>query len=140
MRSSLLRGLMLFDALVLLALGGLLVFAPVQIAHFFKFPDLPAVVNYLLGLWGCALVSLGCGYFVAARHPVRQVIWIQIGIARGVFECAVGLIWLARGLVTWPQVGFGVVLAGLMAVAYLALYPRGPRIIAAPGTSTNRPT
>ena len=129
MKISLLRGLMLFDALVLLALGGFLVFAPAQLGRRFQFGELPPAVNYLLGLWGCALVSLGCGYLVAARHPVRQVIWVQIGIARGLFECAVGLIWLARGLVTWPQVGFGVVLAGMLAVAYFALYPRGPRLV-----------
>lgn len=139
MKSSLLRGLMLFDAMVLLVLGCFLVFAPALIQGVFQFREMPPAVNYLLGLWGCALVSLGCGYLVAARHPVRQIIWVQIGIARGIFECAVGLIWLARGLVTWPQVGFGVVTAGLMAASYLALYPRGPRAIASPGNSTSNP-
>lgn len=126
---------MLFDAVVLCFLGALLVFAPAQIERTFQFQELPPAVNYLLGLWGCVLVTLGFGYLVAARHPSRNVVWVQIGIARGLFECAVGLVWLSRGLVTWPQAGLGVVLAGLMAVAYLVLYPRGPRLVQAPSAA-----
>jgi hypothetical protein len=39
-------------------------------------------------------------------------------------------------LVTWPQAGFGIVIAGVMAAAYLALYPRGPRLIQPPSAAT----
>ena len=129
MKLSWLRGLMTLDAAVLGLLGALLIFAPSQIERTFQFKELPPAVSYLLGMWGCVLVTLGFGYLVAARHPLRHVVWVQIGIARGLLESVLGLVCLSRGLVTWPQAGFGIILAGSMAAAYCALYPRGPRLV-----------
>src|SRR5581483_7258824 len=72
--------------------------------------DLPVGVHYILGLWGCVLVTLGFGYTVAATNPLRHLVWAQMGIA--------------RGLVTFQQAGVGIIVAGLVTVAYLACYPR----------------
>lgn len=129
MKLLLLRMLLLADAAVLFLLGALLVFAPTPVERAFHFQDLPPTVGYLLGLWGCALATLGLGYFRAAAHPLRHVVWIQVGIARGALECGLGVIFLLRGLVTWPQAGFGIVVAGATAAAYCALYPRKPRVV-----------
>ena len=43
--------------------------------------------------------------------------------------CALGLVYLSRGTVTFQQAGFGIIVAGLMALAYVALYPRKPRLV-----------
>jgi hypothetical protein len=119
-----LRVLLVMDAAVLFLLGVLLIFAPQQVAVAFRFENLPAGVHYIIGLWGCVLATLACGYVAAAEDPYRHVIWIQVGIARGALECLLGLVYLARGTVTFAQAGFGIVLAGLVAVAYVVLYPR----------------
>ena len=132
MKLILLRNLLLVDAAVLLLLGGLLIFMPVQVEHAFHFNDLPPGVSYILGLWGCALLTMGLGYVIAAMHPTRHVVWVQIGILRGICECLLGAAYLARGVVSFQQVGFGIIVAGLMALAYVALYPRGPRLVSAP--------
>jgi hypothetical protein len=124
MKNSLLRNLLLLDAAILLLLGLLLVFVPKQAELAFGFKDLPAGVGYILGLWGCVLATMGLGYVVAATDPQRHVVWVQIGIARGALECVLGLVWLARGIVTFQQAGFGIVLAGLITLAYLVCYPR----------------
>ena len=124
MRLSLLRNLLVIDSAVLFLLGAALVFCPKQIEVAFHFDNLPEGVSYLIGLWGCGLVTMAVGYVVAASDPVRHVIWVQVGIARGIAECALGAVCLARGFVTFPQAGLGIVLAGLMSLAYLALYPR----------------
>src|SRR5216684_2420470 len=124
MKLSLLRNLLLLDAAILLLLGLLLVFVPKQAELAFGFKDLPAGVGYILGLWGCVLATMGLGYVVAATDPQRHVVWVQIGIARGALECVLGLVWLARGIVTFQQAGFGIVLAGLITLAYLVCYPR----------------
>ncbi|TMP96657.1 MAG: hypothetical protein E6L09_14735 [Verrucomicrobia bacterium] len=135
MKYTPLQILLAMDAIVLFLLGLLLVLAPRQVEMAFHFKDLPEGVSYIIGLWGCVLVTLALGYAVAALDPARHVVWVQVGIARGALECLLGLIYLARGNVTWQQAGFGVLVAALITVAYIVLYPRKPRVISSPGQS-----
>ncbi|TAK94953.1 MAG: hypothetical protein EPO07_15945 [Verrucomicrobia bacterium] len=139
MKLSLLRALLILDAAVLFLLGALLIFAPSQVERAFHFQDLPPAVGYMIGLWGCVFATLGFGYVVAATNPVRHVVWVQVGIARGVLECVLGLVYLVRGVVTLQQAGLGIVIAALISIAYLALYPRQPRLIKTPASSSQPP-
>ena len=134
MKLKLLRLLLLADAVVLFILGALFIGTPQHVEHAFKFNELPHAVDYLIGLWGCVLATTGVGCAVAATNPLKHRIWVQVGIARGVLECGLGLVYLGRGLVTFPQAGFGILVAGLMAVAYVILYPRKPRLV--PGANS----
>jgi hypothetical protein len=124
MKLTLLRYLLMIDAAVLFMLGALLIFAPRQVEIAFHFQELPPAVSYLIGLWGCVFVTLGFGYVIAATHPLRHLIWVQVGIARGALECLLGVVYLARGVVSWQQAAFGIITAGLITVAYTTLYPR----------------
>ena len=124
MKLTSLRYLLMLDAAVLFLLGGLLIFAPAQVERAFHFQNLPQAVSYMIGMWGCVIATMGIGYVIAATDPLRHVAWVQVGIARGALECALGVIYLARGIVTFPQAGVGIIVAGLMAIAYIALYPR----------------
>jgi hypothetical protein len=117
----------LLDAALLMLLGGALIFFPVRAELVFGFKDLPAGVSYILGLWGCALATMGLGYVVAASDPPRHLVWVQMGIARGALECLLAMVCLARGIVTHQQAGFGITVAGFITVAYLATYPRSKR-------------
>jgi hypothetical protein len=119
-----LRLLLIVDAAALFLLGLLLILAPQQVARIFHFQNLPAGVYYLVGLWGCVLVTMAVGYLAAAQDPIRHVVWVQVGIARGALECVLSLIYLARGIVTFSQAGFGIIVAALIAIAYAVLYPR----------------
>lgn len=129
----------MIDAAVLFLLGALLIFAPQRVEAAFHFSNLPPAVGYLIGLWGCVFATMEFGYVVAATNPIRHRVWIQVGIARGALECMLGLIYLARGTVTFQQAGFGVIVAALISIAYLALYPRKPRLVKAPETSVQPP-
>jgi hypothetical protein len=129
MKMFLLRGLLFVDAVVLFVIGGLLVFVPAQIERVFHFADLPAAVRYLIGMWGCVMVTMGLGYLTAVSNPLRHRIWINVGILRGILECGLGIFYLARGTVNFQQAGFGTIIAAVMAISYLALYPRSPRAI-----------
>ena len=130
MKLILLRLLLTLDASVLFLLGMFFILAPGQVERAFHFIDLPEAVAYIIGMWGCVFATLSYGYVVAAADPLRHRAWIQVGIARGVLECALGLVYLSRGLVTLQQAGLGITLAGLMALAYVVLYPRKPRVAA----------
>jgi hypothetical protein len=131
MRLSFLRYLLLIDAAVLILLASLFLFAPRQVERAFGFHDLPAAVSYIIGLWGCVLGTLAIGYVAAAQNPVRHRIWIQVGIARGALECLLGFVYLARGIVSFQQAAFGIIVAACISIAYLVLYPRRPRLVAA---------
>jgi len=129
MKLALLRNLLVLDAAVLFLLGALLIFLPKQVEIAFHFKDLPDGVSYIIGLWGCVLATMGFGYVVAATNPVRHVVWVQVGIARGVVELFLGLVYLVCGMVTFTQAGFGIIIAGLISLGYIMLYPRQPRLI-----------
>ena len=51
-----------------------------------------------------------------------------------------GATYLARGVVTWQQAGFGILLAAFITVAYLVFYPRAARIVAVTGSPTTGPS
>ena len=123
-RLRMLRVLLAMDATVLLAMGALFMVVPAKVALAFGFHELPGAAGYLIGLWGCALISLGIGYAYAIGDPVRNVMWIRAGIVRGALECVFGFLMLREHLVTWDQAAFGTVLAGAIAAGYAMLYPR----------------
>ena len=124
MKLTLLRYVLMVDAAVLFLVGALLMFLPRQVEVAFHFADLPAAVSYLIGLWGCVFVTMAGGYVIAATHPLKHLIWVQVGIARGILECLLGAVYLARGIVTFQQAAFGLVAAAVITGAYTALYPR----------------
>ena len=123
-------GLRLFltvDATLLFTLGLALLVAPQKAQLAFHFTELPSSVTYLLGLLGCVFFTLGIGYAIAATDPVRHIAWIWVGMARATLEMLFGWICVARGVVTWPQASFGIVIAAIVAIGYAAFYPRGSK-------------
>lgn len=129
---ELLRAILAADAMVLFALGVILLFAPARALELFHFGQLPGGVQYMVSLLGAVFLSLAFGYGVAATNPFRSVVWVQMGILRGGLELALGLVSLNRGLVTWEQSRFGLGVAALLLIAYLALYPRRNLRLSAP--------
>src|SRR5207248_11329096 len=129
-----LRILLALDGAVLFLLGALLILAPRHVEAAFHFKDLPEGVCYIIGLWGCVLVTLAMGYAVAAMDPIRHVVWVQVGIARGALECVLGVLYLAWGVVGWQQAGFGIIIAALITLAYIVFYPSKPRSVQSSGS------
>ena len=123
-RTRALRMLMMMDATVLMLLGLAFICCPAQIEKAFQFENVPRALNFLIGLWGCALLTLGGGYAFAAINPHRHRLWVGIGIARGALEAIFGFWCYAREMVTWKQSGLGILLAAFMSLAYAILYPR----------------
>lgn len=123
-----LRALLFADAVTLVLLGLILLFRPHQIAHALEFRNLPASADYLLGILGGVFFTTGLGYLAAMRDPLRHLIWIQIGIARGALEVLLGLVYLQQGAVTWRQAGPGLIAATIIVVGYLVFYPHPPKL------------
>ena len=115
---------MMMDAVVLTGLGVLFITVPRRIEAAFHFQNLPVGVDYMIGLWGCVFATLGLATMLAAVEPRRNVLWVQMGIARGVLEVVFGVACALRGVVTWEQASFGIFTAIFIVAAYLAFYPR----------------
>jgi hypothetical protein len=128
MKTSLLRTLLLLDAVVLAVLGVLFIFMPHRVATYFHFTDLPQSVGYLIGLWGCVMLSLAAAYAIVSRDPIQHRLWIDIAIVRALLEAILGAVYIARGTVNFSQAGFGIVVAAALALAYVILYPRTPAL------------
>ena len=129
MKLTFLRYLLMLDAVILAVLGVLLILEPQRVETFFHFNDLPPTVSYLIGLWGCVMLSLATAYVLVSRDPIRHRMWIDIGILRALIEAVFGAVSLARGTVNFSQAGLGTILAAGLAIAYVLLYPRPPRIV-----------
>jgi hypothetical protein len=122
-RLRMLRVLLGLDAAVLFAMGAAFMALPTKVGLAFGFGDLPGSTGYLIGLWGCALISLGVGYAFAIEDPVRNIAWIRAGIVRGALECMFGFMVLRQHMITWDQAAFGTITAGAIAAGYAILYP-----------------
>jgi hypothetical protein len=121
------RGLRVFlvlDAAILFWLGAAFIAAPQAVAKMFGFLEMPPGVNYILGMWGCVLVTMAGGYAVTAANPIRNIAWIHVGIARGILEAITGAVCAIRGVVTWNQAAFGIAAGTILALAYTVLYPK----------------
>ncbi len=116
--------LMMMDAVVLTGLGVLFITVPRRIETAFHFQDLPLGVDYMIGLWGCVFATVGLGYALAAVDPRRNVLWVQMGIARGLLEVVFGAMCVLRHVISWEQGAFGILTAVFIAAAYAVLYPR----------------
>ena len=115
---------MMMDAVVLTGMGVLFITVPRRIEAAFHFQNLPPGVDYMVGLWGCVFATLGLGYLLAAVEPRRNVLWVQMAIARGLLEVVFGAMCVFRQVITWEQGAFGIFTAAFIAAAYAALYPR----------------
>ena len=115
---------MMMDAVVLTGLGALFIAVPRRIEAAFHFQNLPVGVDYMIGLWGCVFATLGLATMLAAVEPRRNVLWVQMAIARGVLEIVFGAMCVLRGVVTWEQAAFGIFTAVFIVAAYVFLYPR----------------
>ena len=118
------RVLMVMDAVLLLALGLGFVLRPAVVARVFHFDGLSTGAEFFIGMWGCVFLSLAAGYALAAARPARNVVWVRAGIVRGGLEAAFGLVCVARGVVTWEQARFAVMVGAAVALAYAVWHPR----------------
>jgi hypothetical protein len=107
-----LRMLMMADGTVLVILGALFILLPRHVEVAFHFDNLAGRVWTISLAFGAAhLRTLGFGYGIVAMDPRRHIVWVQIGIARGLLEVAFGGFCIARGVIHFQQGSFGMIVA-----------------------------
>jgi hypothetical protein len=120
----LLRIVLISDAVVLVVLGVLLLAASPVMFSLFGLGELAPSAQYIAGMWGALMATMGLGYALAAREPGSSQSWVLAGIIRAVLELGVSTAYLSSGVVSLRSAGLGLALALWFALAYAVLYPR----------------
>jgi len=103
--------------------GLVLIFAPEQFVSMSGFDKGPAYVSYFLALVGIAWTLPGIFVIIAARDPLKHIMWLQMAIFWSILDALAGLFFIIRGNITFSQMGSTVIIDTVFTVIFLALYP-----------------
>jgi hypothetical protein len=120
-----LKIVMIIWAAIAILMGLAFVFFPTQLGEMGGYEKGPAWSPYLHAMLGIAFIAIGAFVIVAARDPLRNIMWVQLVITLAILMVAVEVYSLIRGFVTFEQVGMSIIIDAVFAVAFLALYPWG---------------
>jgi hypothetical protein len=68
-------------------------------------------------------IIAGVFVVIAARDPLKHILWLQLAMVWSFLDLLATLYILLRGVVTFSQAGFVVIINVILLVAFLALYP-----------------
>ena len=103
--------------------GLTLIFIPEQLGAMMGYAKGPAYVAYFLAMLGICVIVPSAFLIVAARDPLKHIMWVQFAIAWAILAVAVDVYSIMRGFVAFEQAGMSVIIDAVFAVAFLALYP-----------------
>jgi hypothetical protein len=118
----LLRLVLLTDAVILTVLGIGLLAAPARMLEVFGYTDVPRSVEFVVGMWGAALLSVAIAHFIIYRRPAEALTdWSQLGFWRNLLEFGVTLAYVLNGTVNLRQSWPGLFIPVWFALFYLLL-------------------
>jgi energy-converting hydrogenase Eha subunit C len=106
---------------ILFGLGFIL--APEKLCSGFGFEKAPAYVPYFLAFIGIAYIVSGFFVIIAARDPLKHIMWVQLAIAWSLLDAIAALYFITRGNVNFSQAGMVPIIDIIFVVAFLILYP-----------------
>jgi hypothetical protein len=117
-----LKVVMIIWSVVAIIMGLVYIFFPNQLNEMggYEGSDL---ATYVLALLGICYISAGAFVIIAARDPLKHIMWVQFAIAVAFLTVAVAGSSMGRGLVTFSQEGIPLIFNAVFAVLFLALYP-----------------
>jgi hypothetical protein len=80
-------------------------------------------VRWIMAFSGAIFISSGSWVIVAARDPLRHIIWVKFEITKSLLVPTVTVYSIIRGNVQFRQVGSILILFAVFAVVFLVLYP-----------------
>ena len=98
-------------------------FAPNQMSAGFGVNPAPAYVQYFLVLLGNAYIPTGIFVILAARDPLKHILWLQFAIISSLVDMIAALTFVIRGTLTFSQVGDNLILNIFLVAAFLIFYP-----------------
>jgi hypothetical protein len=77
----------------------------------------------VLATLGVFIIVASVFIIIAARDPLKHILWVKYVTAFAIFDLAVKVYTLIRGYVTFKQIGLPLIVDAIFAVAFLVLYP-----------------
>ncbi len=105
----------------LYALGFILF--PNQVLAVFGVGLAPSYVQFFLVLLGNAYIVSGIFVILAARDPLKHILWVQLAMAWALLDLIASLVFIIRSRLTFIQAGNAVIVDIIFLAALLIFYP-----------------
>jgi len=114
---------MIVYAVIGILFGLAYIFVPRQISAMFGFEEGPASVAVMAAVLGVSWVSACTFLIIAARDPLKHILWVKYAIVFAILSSAAELYSFIRGYMDFSQAGMGIIMHAVFAAALLAFYP-----------------
>ena len=114
--------------MILYAAAGILfglayIFVPRQLGAMLGHEAWPASVAALAAAFGVSLVAVGIFLIIAARDPIKHILWVKYAIVFAILMLAAELYSVIMGNITLGQALTAIIIHAVFAAAFLAFYP-----------------
>ena len=114
---------MIVYAVIGILFGLAYIFVPRQLGAMFGYEAGPASVSALAAALGVSFVSACIFLIIAARDPLKHILWVKYAIVFAILMFAAELYSLIIGYIDFSQAGIGIIIHAVFAAALLAFYP-----------------
>ena len=115
---------MIVYAVIGIVFGLVYIFVPRQLAAMFGHEAGPAGVTELAATVGVSLVAVGIFLIIAARDPIKHILWVKYAIVFAILSLAAQLYSVILGHTTLGQALTAIIIHAVFAAGLLAFYPR----------------
>ena len=105
-------------------LGLAFIFVPEELGEMFGYTaEGPEYMLSFLASLGVGMVVPGIFVIVAARDPVKHILWVKFAILAAVLSLVIELYSVIQDYVTFDQAMMGIILPAVFTAAFLIFYP-----------------
>ena len=114
---------MIVYAVIGILLGLAFIIIPDQLSDWFNVATFVDFAKYILTLLAAQFIVMGIFLIMAARDPIRYILWVKFAIAHAIVDALVALYALIRDYSDFSQVGLALIVHAVFAVLFLIFYP-----------------
>ncbi len=114
---------MIVYAVIGILFGLAYIFVPRQLGAMFGHEGGPAFVYSLAAAYGVSLVATCIFLIIAARDPLKHILWVKYVIVFAILMLAAELYSFIIGYLDFSQAVMGIIIHAVFAAALLAFYP-----------------
>ncbi len=114
---------MIVYAVIGIVFGLVYIFVPRQLAAMFGHETGPAGVTELAATVGVSLVAVGIFLIIAARDPIKHILWVKYAIVLAILSLAAQLYSFILGYINLEAALTPIIIHAIIAAALLAFYP-----------------
>ena len=118
-----LKVVLIIYAVIGILFGLAMIIIPEQLRDWFNMEQGPDIMQYFITLLATQFIVVSVFFIVAARDPIRHILWVKLAIAHGLIDAAATLYVIIRSYADFSQVGVGLIIHVVFAILLLICYP-----------------